>query len=143
MKNIVFADTNVFLDAILQREPADEDCKEILEMAYAGDIKTYTSVSCLLNVIYFLEKAEIPSQAIIEIMEKLLNVVSLSSPDEKIFTTALHAGFADLEDAVQYHTALHVKGMDYFITSNVKDFKKATSQLSVLTPKQFMKKYNS
>jgi hypothetical protein len=76
-------------------------------------------------------------------MEKLLNVVSLSSPDEKFFTTALHAGFADLEDAVQYHTALHVKGMDYFITSNVKDFKKATSQLSVLTPKQFMKKYNS
>ncbi len=39
LKNIAFADTNVFLDTILQRESADEDCKEILEMAYAGDIK--------------------------------------------------------------------------------------------------------
>lgn len=142
MKNIVFADTNVFLDAILQRSAAGEDCGEILEMAYAGDIKIYTSVSCLLNVIYFLQKADIPSQAIIEMMEQLLKVISLSSPDEKNFSTALHAGFSDLEDAVQYHTALHVKGMDYFITSNLKDFKKATSQLPVLTPKQFMKKYN-
>jgi len=80
LKNIAFADTNVFLDTILQRESADEDCKEILEMAYAGDIKIYTSVSCLLNVIYFLQKAGIPSQPIIEMMEKLLNVISLSSP---------------------------------------------------------------
>lgn len=143
MKNIVFADTNVFLDAILHRVSAGEDCREVLEMAYAGDIKIYTSVSCLLNVIYFLQKAGIPSQSIIEMMEKLLKVISLSSPDEKIFTTALHASFVDLEDAVQYHTALHIKGMDYFITSNIKDFKKATLQLPVLTPKQFIKKYNT
>jgi hypothetical protein len=67
----------------------------------------------------------------------------LSSPDERIFTSALHAGFSDLEDAVQYHTALHIKDINYFITSNIKDFKKATTQLPVLTPKQFVKKYNS
>ncbi len=94
-------------------------------------------------MLYFLQKAGVPSPETIEIIENLLTIISLSSPDEKIFISGLQAGFADLEDAVQYHTALHIKGMDYFITSNVKDFKKASSQLPVLTPKQFMKKYNS
>ncbi len=53
---------------------------------------------------------------------------------------ALHAGFLDLEDAVQYHTALQIKGIDYFITSNIKDYKKASAQLPVITPKQFIKR---
>lgn len=142
MKHSVFADTNVFLDAILLRVEGGTDCREILEMAQAGEIKIYTSPSCLLNVLYFLQKSHIAAQETIEIIENLLQIISLSSPDEKTFISGLHAGFSDLEDAVQYYTALNTKGMDYFITSNIKDFKKASLQLSVLTPKQFMKKYN-
>ncbi len=79
---------------------------------------------------------------IVKHVSAILQYSKLADPDNSTFKGALFSGFADLEDAVQYHTALHVKGMDYFITSNEKDFKKATSQLPVLTPKQFMKKYN-
>ncbi len=32
--------------------------------------------------------------------------------------------------------------MDYFITVNSKDYKKALTQLPVLTPPQFMERYN-
>jgi len=142
VKYTIFADTNVFLDAILLRVEGGTDCREILEMAQDREIKVCTSSSCLLNVLYFLQKAGVTSQEIIEIVESLLEVISLLSTDEKTFISALHAGFSDLEDAVQYHTALHIKDINYFITSNIKDFKKAPTQLPVLTPKQFIKKYN-
>jgi hypothetical protein len=54
----------------------------------------------------------------------------------------VHAGFTDLEDAIQYHTALAVKEIDYFITSNTRDYKKALPQLPVISPKQFHSLYN-
>jgi hypothetical protein len=79
--------------------------------------------------------------AVFPIIESLLRIVSLAPADEKTFQTALQAGFSDLEDAVQYYTALHVSDIDYFITPNTKDFKKQSSMLPVITPKQFMTLY--
>jgi len=134
----VFLDTNVFLDAILQRNDAAR-CDEILSLAQRREISIKTSSSILVTVIYFLQKAQLDAATIIAVIDKLLKVVSLQSPFEKTFSNALHAGFPDLEDAVQYFTASQVDDMDYFITSNTKDFKKATAQLPVLTPAAFIK----
>ena len=134
----VFLDTNVFLDAILQRNDAAR-CDEILSLGQRREISIKTSSSILVTVIYFLQKAQLDAATIIAVIDKLLKVVSLQSPSEKTFSNALHAGFPDLEDAVQYFTASQVDDMDYFITSNTKDFKKATAQLPVLTPAAFIK----
>lgn len=134
---LLFADTNVFLDALLQRKPGRE-CKQILILAEKSAVKLYTSSSCLLTVIYFLQKSGMPVKVIRESVVDLLKFISLASPDEKEFLTSLNAHFADLEDAVQYHTALQIKGIDYFITSNIKDFRKASKQLPVITPGQFI-----
>ena len=139
--NIVFLDANVFLDAILKRTDNYEACQFLLTESRNSLLRLKTSPSCLLHVIYFLKKAGIDNSAVIPIMENLLRVVSLASADEKIFQTALQAGFSDLEDAIQYHTALQVNDIDYFITSNIKDYKKALPQLRVITPKQFMTLY--
>ncbi|HEX5026691.1 MAG TPA: PIN domain-containing protein [Agriterribacter sp.] len=139
--NIVFLDANVFLDAILKRTDDYEACQFLLSESGNSLLRLKTSSSCLLHVIYFLKKAGIDNSAVIQIMESLLSVVSLASANEKIFQTALHAGFSDLEDAIQYHTALQVNDIDYFITSNTKDFKKQSSRLPVITPKQFMTLY--
>jgi predicted nucleic acid-binding protein len=134
---LLFADTNVFLDAFLQRK-AGRDCKQILILAEKAVVKLYTSPSCLLTVIYFLQKSGMPAKVIRESIADLLKLLSLKSPDEKDFLTSLNAGFPDLEDAVQYQTALQIKGIGYFITSNIKDFKKASKQLPVATPMQFI-----
>jgi predicted nucleic acid-binding protein len=139
---ILFVDSNVFLDAFLQRTPNDSDCKALLNLAENRNIKIYTSSSCLLNVIYFLEKSGFDNPDIIQTIKALLTFISLISPDENNFHLALSAGFTDLEDAVQYYTALQIKGIDYFITSNIKDFKKSSAQLPVTTAKQFLKVYN-
>lgn len=138
---ILFADTNVFLDAFLQRD-LGIDCKKILYLSELATLKLYTSSSCLLTVIYFLQKSGIPQNVIIETMKDLFSFVSLQSTDKQAFLSGLSSGFSDLEDAIQYQTALEIKGIDYFITSNIKDFKKALSTLQVLTPSQFLKLIN-
>ena len=139
--NIVFLDANVFLDAILKRTDNYEACQFLLTESRNSLLRLKTSPSCLLHVIYFLKKAGIDNSAVIPIMENLLRVVSLASADEKIFQTALQAGFSDLEDAIQYHTALQVNDIDYFITSNIKDYKKTSSGLPAVTPAQFITLY--
>lgn len=137
--SMVFLDANVFLDALLQRNEYKAS-GVILDDADKRLLLIYTTASCLQNVMYFLSKAGISNGSIINIMAVLLQYVSLAQTNEKNFISGLHAGFTDLEDAIQYHTALAVKDIDFFITSNIKDYKKAQPQLPVVTPKQFLSK---
>lgn len=134
----VFVGANVFLDFWLARPAGFGDAQNILIAAERKQIVIYTSSSVLLTAMYFLKKANVPLAVMIDMADKLLSLVSLVSPAEKTFRQGLYAGFADLEDGVQYHTALQVKGLDAFITNNKKDFKKATAMLPALTPKEFL-----
>ena len=141
MNCIVAADANVFLDGLLHRGEMAGDAMNIIELAEEKMILVYASSATMLNVSYFLKKAGKSSVEIITTFDNLLPYIKINSPDEKMFLNALHAGFTDLEDAVQYYTALNIRGIDYFITSNTKDYKKALPQLPVVTPKQFMALY--
>lgn len=133
---IIFADTNVFLDALLQRN-AGKACKQILILAEKMSIKLYTSPSCLLTIVYFLQKSGMPASVVRDSVADLLKLFALQSAKKEDFLAAIHSGFTDLEDGVQYETALRIKGIDYFVTSNIKDFKK-TKELAVIRPNDFM-----
>lgn len=138
----LFLDTNVFLDVILERTNDFKDAEEIIELSGSGNINISTSPSCLITVIYFLGKAGLTKEAISEIIIHLLKTTSLTPTDKRTFSVAMKSDFSDLEDAVQYFTALSAGNIDYFITSNTKDYKKALAELPVLTPKQFVNLYN-
>lgn len=134
----VFLDANVFLDFWLSRPAGFNDAESILIAAERKQLVVYTSPSLLLTVMYFLKKEGVARQAITGITDKMLLLVTFVSPTEKTFRQGLFAGFTDLEDGVQYHTALQVSNLDCFITNNKKDFKTATQMLPVLTPKEFL-----
>jgi len=137
----IFADTNVFLDYLLKRTAEWEYAREIFAMAELKQILVVTSSSSLVNVLYGLkQQKKLTQQDIISIITYLLGYTRLLQTGESTFIEALSAGFTDLEDAIQYHTALAVKDVDYFVTSNTKDYKKALPQLPVITPKQFLLK---
>lgn len=134
----LFVDANVFLDAILERTPQFRYAERLLTEAAAKEVFVYTSSSLLLTVMYFLKKeGAMPMNVLIETTNGLLNVVSLVNPTEKTFRQGVYAGFTDLEDAVQYYTALQISDLDYFVTNNKKDYKKATNLLPVITPTEF------
>lgn len=143
MKYTVFADTNVFLDGLLQRGDMGLESLEIIELAEDNEIMFFTSSSNLINVIYFLQKAAKTNSEIILTIKNLLSFTTIISPGNSIIINALDANFNDIEDGIQYYTALQIKEIDYFITSNIKDFKKASTQLPVVTPRQFLKLYKS
>jgi predicted nucleic acid-binding protein len=134
----LFLDTNVFLDVLLERIADWKYAEEIMELAAENMIDIYTSPNNLVNVLYSLERQKAGKEEIIISLELILSYTNLIDISKQSFKNALRAGFTDLEDAIQYHTALAVKDMDYFITSNTKDYKKALPQLPVITPKQFI-----
>ena len=138
----LFIDTNVYLDFLMHRGPEWQDAENILELAEKNVIDVFTSASCLLNLMYIMRTNKVPNNEIIIHTNNILSYSKLINPDNDVFNTALSVGFTDPEDAVQYYTAMHVKGIDYFITSNIRDYKKASSQLPVITPKKFMSLYH-
>ena len=52
----VFADTNVFLDSLLQRTPEWQYASEIFDFAERKQILVVTSSSSLVNVLYGLKQ---------------------------------------------------------------------------------------
>lgn len=138
----LFVDTNVFLDLLMQRGKEWQHAAAIFKLAERGSIEVFTSSSSMLNIMYVMNTYKVPKQEIIGNMMAILSYTKLCDPDNITFEIALTSGFKDLEDAVQYHTALEVKGISYFITSNVKDYKNASSLLRVVTPGVFIDQYN-
>jgi hypothetical protein len=72
-------------------------------------------------------------------MKKLLNYLEIVNPAKESILRAYHSNFIDIEDGIQYFTALDNEDIDYFITRNTKDFRMNEAHLPVFTPSQFLK----
>lgn len=138
----LFVDTNVYLDFLMQRGNDWHYAQAIFKLAENGAIEVFTSASSVINLMYIMNTYKLRQSEIIKNTCAILSYTKLVNPDNITFEIALSSGFKDLEDAVQYHTALEVTGISYFITSNIKDYKNAMKLLPVITPGTFMEKYN-
>jgi len=134
----IFIDTNVILDHALDRSFANE-AERIFSMSEQGKIICYISAGSVYTLTYILEKA---LKNIDLVREKLLLYFTLITPVSSLpyyFEQAVNdKAFDDIEDAFQYYTALQVN-CDFFITANIKDFKKGEiSKLPVLKPDDYL-----
>lgn len=120
----VFADNNVYLDFLMQRGSEWQEAENIFDLGEKKIIEVVTSASCLLNLMYVMGTYKLLPFLILNYTEKILTYSMLINPDNSTFQKALSSGFSDPEDAVQYYTALAAADIDYFITSNLRDFKK-------------------
>ncbi len=134
----IFIDANVYLDVLMHRGNDWSHAEALLLLAEQKRLTAFTSASNLLNLMYILHTEKRSRSEIIQHSTSILQYSSLANPNNIAFEMALSSSFSDLEDAVQYFTALTVQGIDYFITSNTKDFKKALTSLPVISPKSFM-----
>ena len=138
----LFVDTNVYLDFLIHRGKEWKNAELLFELAENKEITIYTSSSSLINIIYILRAAKMDHKEVIEAATAILNYTTLINPDNNTCIRALESSFLDTEDAVQYYTALENTEIDYFITTNTKDFKKALPTLSILTPTSFIQLRN-
>lgn len=131
---IVFIDTNVFLDVLLNREGLADESEKVLNVCSAPGFRMHLSSISFANITYFLTKYRRSETK--PLLLKLLNSVHITETLPGDLEKALNSNFPDLEDAYQYYTAVKIRGIKYFITRNIKHYKKAT--IAVMTPGQFL-----
>ena len=132
----VFLDANVLLDFLLKRDNY-KDAKELIELAIDGKIMTYVTPAIIHILGYWLTKAYGAAKAK-QLLLSLLNDVRVIDINHELTPLALNSKIDDIEDALQYYTAIH-HHLDYFISNDRKFQKSAIPTLPVVAATYFLK----
>lgn len=130
-----FVDTNIIIDLFLGREPFVGNSIRIFENIQDQQWTIYTSDNAITTSYYYLEKRN-GSKESKGIIAKFLKDVQIIPVTKEMLITAAHSNFDDFEDAVQFHCAAYISGIDGIITRNKKDFKEST--IPVYRPEQVL-----
>ena len=134
----IFLDANVILDHSLKRK-GYEDVKNIFLAIESGILKAYIS-SSILHILYYILNKELSNKICKEILINILTETTIIDTPQDVAINAIVSKFDDTEDALQYYTAMHHK-LEYFITSDRKLKKEATSFLPIYYPSEFVKEF--
>ena len=128
----VFLDTNIVADLFLKREPFCENSLKLFALGFHKRITLYVSSLSYATLAYLCRKMN--KEERILLFEKLRNLTEPTAVDKQIVDKALVSDFDDLEDAMQYYSAVSAK-VDIVLTRNKKDFVEAN--VPVMTPDEF------
>ena len=128
-------DTNVIIDLLLNREGADA-AAALLDGAERREFKLSLCALSYTNIYYSLRKY-LSHEERINCLTQISEVLLLAPVDGNVITAALHSGWSDFEDAVQYCAAISAGISDGIVTRNEKDF--ALSKIPIIKPSEFVK----
>ncbi len=132
----IFLDINILIDFFVASRLNHKHAREIFSLAERKLVKGYISESVISTTAWLLRK-DYPAKELRNIFDKMLDLFSLLSCNERICKDAFNSNIPDIEDAVLYHIALHNR-IDYFITNDKTDFKNVKINLPVLTSPQLI-----
>ena len=135
MASKVFLDANILLDFTLKRDDY-EQARAVIALAVNGNIQAFISSSIVHIVGYWLAKVYGHAKAKTILITLLSDVTVIDLPHE-IVLNALHSKVTDMEDALQYYTAVHHK-LDYFISRDKQLHKQGIPVLPICTPQEFL-----
>ena len=138
MVSKIFLDVNVLLDFTLKRN-AYPDAKKLIELVITERIKAFVTPAIIHIVGYWLTKAYGAKEAKNLLLALLVDIQCLDIPHE-IVINALLSKINDIEDSLQYYTALHFK-LDFFISEDKLLKKESTSLLPVYSIKEFLEEF--
>lgn len=136
----VFLDANILLDLTLKRDHF-EQAKRIVALAVEGDIQAFMTPSVVHIVGHFLSK-EYGNAKAKELLLGLLADIAIIDLPHEIAVNALHSKINDIEDALQYYTAIHHK-LDYFISRDKQLQKQSMPILVVYSPEEFIAEFEN
>lgn len=134
----IFIDANILLDFTLKRADYAE-AKQIFELSVTRQIHAFISPSIVHITGYWLSKAYGDAKAK-ELLLTLLTDVKVIDIPHEIVLNALHSKINDIEDALQYYSAIHHR-LDYFISRDKQLQKQSIPVLPVYTPVEFIKDF--
>lgn len=132
----LFIDSDVVIDFFTDRAPHANPASELFELSEKGKVTLYLS-AVSINNIYYIVRRFLGHKKAIGVVETLAEMTEIIGTTKKEILQALENGFSDLEDSIQYSSALTVDGLDAIITRNTKDYK--NSRIAVMTPLTFLK----
>ena len=135
MASKVFLDANILLDFTLKRDEYEQS-KQIIELVINGTIQAFFTPSIIHIVGYWLTKAYGNAKAKEMLLTLMADVTVIDLPHE-IVLNALHSKITDIEDALQYYTAIHHK-LDYFVSRDKQLQKQSIPILPVYTPQDLL-----
>ena len=128
----VFLDTNIVADLFLKREPFCQNSLKLFALGCHKKITLYVSSLSYATLAYLCRKMKKEERVLL--FEKLRSLTVTTTVDRQTVDMALVSGFDDLEDAMQYYSAISSK-VDVVLTRNKKDFVEAN--VPVMTPDEF------
>lgn len=130
----ILFDTNVLLDALLERQSHVQEAAQLLAAVETGRLAGLLSATTATTVYYLIERARDREHALLG-LRRLLTLCEAVPVTRAVLEEALDLGFDDYEDAVQHEAARHA-GADGIITRNVRDFAQAV--LPIYTPTELL-----
>ncbi|MDP3149052.1 MAG: PIN domain-containing protein [Ignavibacteria bacterium] len=86
--------------------------------------------------LHYLLKKQTSNLSALKSLRKLKALINILPIDERVIEQSLNSEFNDIEDAIQYFTAVN-NGIALIITRNKTDYKR--SKIDVLTAEEFLK----
>jgi predicted nucleic acid-binding protein len=131
----IFLDANILLDFTLKRDDYAVS-RKLIEWAVKGRVQAFITPSIVHITGYWLTKAYGPAKAK-ELLLTLLADIQIIDIGQETTINALHSKMNDIEDSLQYYSAMHHK-LDYFITRDKGLKKSAIAVLPVCSPEEFL-----
>lgn len=135
MKDKIFADTNIVLDLLLERNPFYKASARLFSAAELNKVQISFS-SLGFSILEHVISRQINKSKSKNALRKFRPLVKILAVDEKTIDYALNSDFRDFEDAIQYEVAIQ-NNQDLIISRNIKDFK--NSVIPVMTPEDFIR----
>lgn len=131
----VFLDTNVLLDAIVERQDKTfkENAKLILQLGENGSLDLFMSVLSILTIAYVLKNMSAITKK--GIIRNLCSIVTPLPTLPEHIEAMLSSDINDIEDALQVQSALS-GNCDIIITRDRSDYK--YSGFPYLSPSEFL-----
>jgi len=130
----VLFDTNIILDILLDRQPFSEPASILLSKVERSEMDGFLCATTITTIHYLLSRHLNKEQAVSGI-NSIMALFAIASVNRLVIEDAIKAKFTDFEDSVLHEAARHAN-VEYIITRNIKDFKKA--KIPVFTPVEFL-----
>lgn len=130
----VFIDANVIIDWLVAKSINHEICSQTFKTAFQISRDVFISPTTLAITSYFLFKNYKSEQKAKAMAQEIFAPFRFTTENESIVKQSLNSKFKDLEDAIQYYSALESK-MDVIITQNGHDFINAA--LPIVSPQEY------
>jgi predicted nucleic acid-binding protein len=135
----VFLDANVLLDFTLKRK-AYPEAKKLFDLVVSKQVKGFITPAIVHITAYWLTKGYGAKESKKLLLSILADVQSLDIPHHVVIN-ALLSNINDVEDALQYYSAIH-HNLDFFISEDKLLKKKGNPILPVYTAKEFLNEFN-